>query len=128
VKFDPAPYADGLRKLNEIEHRRIRDRVQLAHAEASRLAEAIKAADPQVRAVYLFGSLAEGEPTNLNFDIDLALDGGDVYMAMDIASDSTFDVDLVDLHRLPSHIRDRILQKGEGLAILKSVLDATKKS
>ena len=113
MKFDPAPYAEGLRKLNEIEHRRINERILLANAEASRLAAAIKVADPQVRTVYLFGSLAEGEPSRLDFDIDLALDGGDIYLAMDTASDSAFDVDLVDLRRLPPNIRERILQRGK---------------
>ena len=112
MNFDPAPYAQGLRRLNEIERREIKKRTALAKSEASRLATAIKAADQKIRAVYLFGSLAEGEPKHLDFDIDLALDGGDVYLAMDITTESTFDVDVVDLARLPSQIREDILQKG----------------
>jgi predicted nucleotidyltransferase len=112
LKFDPATYADGLRKLNEIECKQIEERIVVAKAEAVRLATAIKAADRQVHAIYLFGSLARSEPTRLDFDIDLAMDGGDVYLAMDIVADSAFDVDVVDLNRLPQHVREGILQRG----------------
>jgi predicted nucleotidyltransferase len=112
MNFDPVPYALGLRKLNELERQEIKKRTALAKTEANRLAAAIKAADQKIRAVYLFGSLAEGEPKHLDFDIDLALDGGDVYLAMDATTESTFDVDVVDLARLPIQIRETILRKG----------------
>ena len=115
MKFDATPYAEGIKRLNALERESIRLRATEARQEAARLAAAFKAADPDIRAVILFGSLAEGEPTRLDFDIDLALDGGDSYRAMDLASDSPFEVDLVDLLRLPEGTRRRILERGISL-------------
>lgn len=110
--FDPEPYAEGIRRLNQIEKERIRLRAVEARAEAARLAEILKRQDGDIREIILFGSLAEGEPARLDFDIDLALSGGDLYAALDLVEASPFDVDLVDLQRLPPHTRDRILQRG----------------
>lgn len=113
--FDPEPYARRILKENEVLRRRIRERREEAILEAERLAKAIVAADPEVRRVFLFGSLAEGMPKNLNFDIDLAIDGGDLYLAMGITDDSPFKVDIVELESLPEHVRKRVLEKGREL-------------
>jgi len=48
----------------------------------------------------------------VDFDIDLALDGGDLYKALDITDDSPFKVDLVDLHLLPAQMAARIRELG----------------
>jgi len=93
----------------------IRERAALALAEARRIAERIQGADSDVRSVILFGSLAEDGPRRKDFDIDLAIVGGDVYKAMDAADDSPFKVDIVSLERLPPHVRDRIARRGVDL-------------
>lgn len=110
--FDPEPYARGIRDLNERERRAIVERAALARAEAERLALGIGRADPGVRSVRLFGSLARGEPKSLDFDIDLALEGGDVYAAMDAVADSAFKVDLVQLELLPEGARRAVVADG----------------
>lgn len=106
--FNPAPYAENLIKLNEEEQKAIKTRVKDAREEAGRLAQRIKMADPSVRSVLLFGSVARGNPSTINFDIDLALDGGDVYKAMDSTEESPFSVDIVDLRLLPQSVCERI--------------------
>ncbi|NBB91239.1 MAG: hypothetical protein GVY23_08555 [Spirochaetes bacterium] len=115
MPFDPERYAAGLRRENEREAAAIRESVRRARAETHRLAAEIGAADAGVRVVYLFGSLASGEPRHLNFDIDLSLDGGDVYAAEEITESSPFEVDVVSLARLPEETRTRIRESGEAL-------------
>jgi hypothetical protein len=51
-----------------------------------------------------------------DFNIDLALNGGDVYKALDVTEGSPFDVDLVRLDRIPVHLRARIEARGIVLA------------
>ena len=115
MPFDPEHYAAGLRRENEREASAIRESARRARAEAGRLAAEIGAADAGVRVVYLFGSLASGEPQHLDFDIDLALDGGAVYAAEEVAESSSFEVDVVLLARLPEKTRTRIRESGEVL-------------
>ena len=83
--------------------------------EADQIAAAIAAADPGVRAVYLFGSLAVGDPSHRGFDIDLAIEGGDVYTAEAVAESASFPVDVVSLERLPATVRKRIRETGRRL-------------
>lgn len=115
MPFDPERYAAGLRKANESERRRISEKAEEARKEAEALAREIGEQDGEVERVYLFGSLLEAAPGGESFDIDLALDGGDVYQAMDVTEESTFSVDLVDLERLLEHVRARVLKKGRML-------------
>jgi hypothetical protein len=112
MNFDPGPYIAYYNARNEEERRAIRARAGEALKEARRLAGEIKSADPEVHAVILFGSLAEEGPRRLDFDIDLALQGGDVDKAMDVVDKSPFDVDVVDFDLLPAHIQARIRAKG----------------
>jgi predicted nucleotidyltransferase len=112
MSFDPRPIAAHYRARNEAELQAIRKRADAARKEARRIALRIRRADPGVRAVILFGSLAEEGPRRLDFDIDLALDGGDVYRALDSTEDSPFEVDVVRLDRLPEHVRERIRARG----------------
>ncbi len=116
MSFDPRPYIDGILRANSRERREIARRAKAARAEARRLARLIARSDESVRAVYLFGSLAAGEPNRLEFDIDLAVQGGDIYRAMERVEDSQFDVDLVDLDRVPDHVRQAIVERGAVLA------------
>ncbi len=117
MSFDPEPYAAGLRELNERERRRIAGRAARARDVAKRIATRIGESDSSVRTVYLFGSLAAGEPRRLDFDIDLAIEGGDVYAAEAVAEaatggESAVACDIVSLERLPEHVRDRIHASG----------------
>lgn len=115
MPFDPERYAAGLRKSNEIERQRLQEKAKEAREEAEALARRIGEQDGEVARVYLFGSLLQDAPGSESFDIDLALDGGDVYKAMDVAETASFSVDVVDLRRLPAHVRCRILRTGRVL-------------
>jgi predicted nucleotidyltransferase len=116
LTFDPRPYAEGIRRRNEEELEEIRSRASLAREEALRLARAIREADAGVTSVILFGSLAQGEPKRLGFDIDLALEGGDLYRALDIVQESPFRIDLVDLALLGEEMAARIRMDGKRLS------------
>jgi predicted nucleotidyltransferase len=115
MNFDPETYAAGISELNRKEGKRIVRRLEAALEEAERLARAISAADTKVRRVLLFGSVASGKPSREDFDIDLALDGGDVHTAMDIAEGSAFAVDVVELGHLSSEMRRLVLARGKVL-------------
>jgi len=65
MSFDPERYAAGIRLANEREREAIAERLRRALTEARRLAEALKAVDPALRAVYLFGSVAEGTASRI---------------------------------------------------------------
>jgi predicted nucleotidyltransferase len=115
LTFDPEPYAAGIRAANEAERDRIRARLALARAEARRLAATMAAADPGIRRVLLFGSVATGRPSRELFDIDIALDGGDLYTALDLAEASDFKVDVLSLDLLPAGMRAAI--EGTGIEL-----------
>lgn len=116
MRFDPKPFVEHYRAQNEAEFREIKKRAEAALIEARLLAERILHADPCVHAVILFGSLAEDGPRRKTFDIDLALDGGDLYKALDAVEDSDFKIDVVRLDRVSEHVRDRIKARGVFLA------------
>ncbi|MFP4377075.1 MAG: nucleotidyltransferase domain-containing protein [Spirochaetales bacterium] len=112
MPFDPERYASGLKRQNKKEAERIAALAEEARNKAHELSTAIAQADPEVRAVYLFGSLAGEGPRHLNFDIDLAIDGGDVFAAEQATEDSDFSVDVVALDRLPPDTAARIRRSG----------------
>lgn len=110
--FDPRPYADGLRALNAKERIATATRAGEARIEASRLAETIGRSVPGTRRVILFGSLLTDVPANPTFDIDLAIDGGDIYEAMAICEPSPWAIDIVSLDHLAPGIASRIEATG----------------
>lgn len=112
MDFDPNRYAQGLIRMNAAEEEAVSRRLDAAFNEAARIARLIKENDPEVRRVILFGSVARRNPSRLDFDIDLALDGGDTYKAMDITEASSFEVDIVDLRLLAERIHKGILEHG----------------
>jgi predicted nucleotidyltransferase len=116
MSFDPRPYAEHYRMLNAAEAKAIRERVVVAREEAQNLAARILESDSSVTSVILFGSLAEGSARHKDFDIDLAIDGGDLYKALEITEESPFDVDIVRLDLLPDHLRARVKTRGVVLA------------
>lgn len=66
MSFDPEPFVEHCRDENAREEGLIAERARLALAEAKRLALAIKASDPGITGVILFGSLAQGRPARLD--------------------------------------------------------------
>ena len=86
--------------------------------EAARLARLLQAGF-ELRAVYLFGSLAWGDELMVEGDIDLAVEGLPPALFHDavgcIERATTFEVDLVDLNSLPAPLQVRIRDEGRKL-------------
>ncbi|MCF2138037.1 MAG: nucleotidyltransferase domain-containing protein [Candidatus Thorarchaeota archaeon] len=69
--------------------------------------------DPNVIAVFLFGSVAKGEAKPLSdTDIAVILDKTDSESEADIGSLYSDRIDLVLFHRLPLHIQFNVLKEG----------------
>jgi len=79
----------------------------------SKIIEIIKS-DPNVIAIYLFGSHAKGEATPLS-DINIAviLENPTSESEADIGSLSSTEIDVVLFHRLPLHIRYEVFKYGK---------------
>ncbi len=90
----------------------IAERVIDARKEVNRLVERIRSADPGVRRIVLFGSLAKDSVKRVSFDIDLAVESDEYMRLLDIALDSDFKVDLVDLTFCSPYISAAIEQHG----------------
>lgn len=86
-------------------------RLEEAKLEARRVSE-ILASLEGVRRVIHFGSSATGRGFRLDSDIDLAISGGDLLEAMGVAENSAFHVDVIDIDRVPSPLRESILEEG----------------
>ena len=119
VTQDPAELARAYKKKNEqgkirLEVR-IAERIEAACEEVERLVECFKAADPGLKRLILFGSLAENRVHSVNFDIDIAFEGTKYLECLSIAMQSYFKVDLIDLKTVRSGIRNEIEQYGEVL-------------
>jgi len=70
------------------------------------------ARDPGLKRALLFGSAATGRGYRSDSDIDLAIEGGDLFACMAAAETSSFRVDVVELWRLPPGIRARVEEEG----------------
>jgi predicted nucleotidyltransferase len=105
-------FARRRRRVDEERSRQIAQRQVEASAQIQRLLGEFRAADPDVRTIILFGSLAVGTPTNPKFDIDIAVDSDRYWDLLGIALDQPIPVDLADLPRTSEHIRARILAEG----------------
>ncbi|TVR62526.1 MAG: nucleotidyltransferase domain-containing protein [Spirochaetaceae bacterium] len=111
-----AARADTITRERRIARERaIAERVADARREIDRLVEQFRAADPGVRRIVLFGSLAKGSVKRLSFDIDLAVESDEYMRLLDIALDSDFKVDLVDLTFCSQYIAIAIEQHGKEL-------------
>lgn len=84
------------RRSAHLEHMR-REWRAAGLAEAERLTKCFLEADPDLRTVVLFGSLASGDLGNREPDVDLAVDSPQYLRLVSIALDSPFKVDVVDL-------------------------------
>lgn len=103
------------RRRNAAAKARIEARLDRARVEARRLALLLADADPGVRRVVLFGSVATGAVRNESFDIDLAVEGGDTIKQMLTVEESEFAVDIVDLDGVSKPFRDLVEKRGQVL-------------
>ena len=110
MQFDPAPYAAGIRRSNERERENLRECHLLAIDESERAAGVTAAADPGVERITLFGSTAAGVPNSA--DIDIVIEGGDLYRALESTEKCEFTVDVVEPARLPRHMQESIRKSG----------------
>lgn len=100
------------RKREKRKKERIDRRLPEARLEADRIAARLVAADADVRKIILFGSVATGSVRSEQFDIDLAIEGGNHLSLMRIAEESPFSVDLVDLEAVSERFRHAVEAKG----------------
>lgn len=87
-------------------------RLEEARQEASRIASRLVEADSDVRRIVLFGSVASGRVSNEDFDIDLAVDGGNILTLIGVAEESDFSVDIVDLGNVSDSFREVVSKRG----------------
>ncbi len=100
-------------KKRQIEYQKLLNiRVSKAKKEVRSLTKRFRKIDPQLKKVFLFGSLAENTVTSENFDIDLAVESENYLQIVSIALDSEFKVDVVEIGTLPEPFRRRVLDKG----------------
>jgi predicted nucleotidyltransferase len=88
-------------------------RLALARQEAERLRGKIRALEPRVSRIILFGSVARQNPRHEYFDIDLALEGAPslALLEPEVTSDG-FRIDLVQLEWLSVRMRENIEREG----------------
>ena len=103
--------AERSARENERERKELARRLEAAREEAARLA-GLMARDPELKRALLFGSTATGRGYRHDSDIDLAIEGGDLFACMAAAETSSFRVDVVELERLPPGIRVRVEEEG----------------
>jgi predicted nucleotidyltransferase len=115
MDIDPDPFLRGIKARKEAEAKAITKRQGEALLEAARLARAFRVGVPALKKIFLFGSVAENRAVNLNFDIDIAIIGGDRTAVESIAEGSSFHIDIWDFERLPDLIRKNVMEKGREL-------------
>ena len=91
------------------------ERLARAREEAVRIAGELARIDAGVSEVWLFGSVATGRLGREQFDIDLAVRGGDVISLYARLPESEFDVDLVDLDAVSEGFCAMIKRRGQKL-------------
>lgn len=90
--------AERLNGLNRAADAAAAERKREAAAEGLRLARLIGGSDPGVEKVWGFGSVyEEGRPFTMDSDIDLAVEGGELFSLLRLAERSPFKVDLIDI-------------------------------
>lgn len=94
--FDIKKAAENInRKNREIKESETK-RKHEAQKEGKIIAQKLKAAMPEIKGIWGFGSSFENNRLyNLESDIDLAIEGGDILKAYLIAEESEFKVDII---------------------------------
>ena len=105
------------KRLNAEARARARTRLERAREEARALAARLAESDPGLRRVVLFGSVATGRVRDENFDIDLAVEGGNLTTLWLRAEESEFSVDIVDLDRVSPDFRSMVEERGTELFV-----------
>ena len=100
------------RQENELARAR---RVTAAKNETDRLVKSFRSTDPKLQRIVLFGSLARGNVKRLKFDIDLAVESSRYMDLLEIALDSEFKIDLIDLTTASRYIRRSVNREGAEL-------------
>ncbi|MDP3177587.1 MAG: hypothetical protein Q8M76_06760 [Spirochaetaceae bacterium] len=114
--FDLAEAARRINRENREEAERASARRQEARDEAVRLAAELRAKDPCIKRIWGFGSTFEQAlPYRLDSDIDLAIEGGDIYTLQTVAEASRIEVDLVDISDRDDYFARRIRSEGAAL-------------
>jgi predicted nucleotidyltransferase len=108
-------FADRTQQAEAVRTRQIALRRTASLEQIERLVTQFRSADPEIRSIILFGSLASGFLRSPHFDIDLAVDSDHYWDLLGIAMDQPIPVDLADLPRISEHIRSRILAEGKVL-------------
>jgi predicted nucleotidyltransferase len=110
-----AKIAANLKRENQLEERRIEQKIREAHEEVKRLTARFLEIDPELNEIVLFGSLAEGGVFSPHFDIDLAVSSEKYLQLVGCGLNSSFPVDVVDLDRVARPIKDSIKKYGKTL-------------
>ena len=100
------------RRLRAEYTQKLAARLSAAKEELRDLVAAFKKADPELRRVILFGSMARQDVKRLEFDIDLAVDSERYNDLLGIAMDSEFKVDLIDLASASPYIVESVKRDG----------------
>lgn len=112
-RFDVAAAAAAINRENRREALASAERKNRARAEGARLAKLLKERDPRLVRVWGFGSaFEEGRPFHASSDIDLAIEGGDLLLALSMVGTSEFRVDVVDLTRQEDQFAKTVREKG----------------
>jgi len=105
--------ADRLRRKYRAQEEGLEKRRQLAYERALEIAQALPAADPDLKQIFGFGSVFE-EWRNFrkDSDIDLAIVGGNWSRLMRAIPENDFSVDLVELELQNQDFKNHIREKG----------------
>src|SRR6266545_5459346 len=106
--------ADRKRRLMRLQADELAIRKAQACAEIQTLVSKFLTADPTIDKIILFGSLARGDVSLPDFDIDLAVScSAESFLTLvAIALDSPFPVDVVDLATADDRIKAAVAQEG----------------
>lgn len=102
-----------IKKENDKEVKRIKDKILQALSEIERLKKDFLEIDPDIEKIILFGSLLEDGIESTRFDIDIAVKSKKYYQLVSKALQSEFKIDVVDLDTIHSKIKKNILEKGK---------------
>jgi predicted nucleotidyltransferase len=105
--------AAHIRKRNEDERERIRERVIECRKYLTTIVQEFLRIDHKIRKIVLFGSLAEQSVSHENFDIDIAVDSNRYLKIVAWSLDQPVKIDVIDLETAPEHILSRIHEHGE---------------
>lgn len=112
-EFDIQQAADTLKNWTRAYYREAALKREKAREEAKMLARRLLESDPTLKTVWGFGSVfEESRPFRPDSDIDLAIEGGDIFAAFRLVEGSEFKVDVVDITDCHDEFAERIRAQG----------------